>query len=441
MSKNISFIHLSDIHFNKFSGDRYDIDEDLRSELLRDIRENAKKIIFKPKGILVCGDIAFSGKFNEYENAKKFLQDICEILEIHDTPVFCVPGNHDVDQEVPKNSQGFLDIQSEIEVASDSDERLHGYLRDSLFKSALFHHIHEYNKFAGKYSCNINADNPYWQESFTLNDGSELNLVGLNSIVISSHLDNDKRLMVLGQYQIPKRKDGVVYVCLCHHPPDCWKDSDAIENKLKERVCVQLYGHKHIQKVKKINNSLVIGSGATHPPRSAKEWRPRYNWLSFCVESADNDRQLKVSIYPRVLDDDNDRFIPDSNSCNGNDPIEYSLNLDKWEGNRMKPSEEINTSKESLINANGEKVPSKTIRNPKRTLVYRFLELSFISRFRILDELNLISEEDEGAEHVNLLDKILQKAMENKCLDAMWEKVNDAHNDGVYKNNPFKNVP
>ncbi len=440
MSKNISFIHLSDIHFTKFSGDRYDIDEDLRSEILRDIKENAQKVIFKPEGILVCGDITFSGKFKEYENASKFLQDICEILEIPETTVFCVPGNHDVDQEVSKDSQGFLDMQSAIEGASNLDEKVHAYFRDPLYNSALFRHIHEYNKFAGKFSCNINADKPCWEESFALNDGSVLSLVGLNSVVISSNLDNDERLMVLGQYQIPKRKDGVVYVCLCHHPPDCWKDSDAIENKLNERVCVQLYGHKHIQKVKKINNSLVIGSGAAHPSRSEKKWRPRYNWLSLCVEVADNVRQLKVSIYPRVLDDDNDRFKPDSKSCNGNNSIEYSLNLDKWEGNRMKPSEEMNTSKEPLINANGEKVPPKTIRNPKRTLVYRFLELSFVSRFRILDELNLISEEDEGAEHVNLLDKILQKAMENKSLAVMWEKVNDAHNDGDYKNNPFKNV-
>lgn len=438
MSKNISFINLSDIHFTKFSGDRYDIDKDLRSEILRDIKMNAKKIIFKPEGILVCGDIAFSGKLEEYERASEFLQDICEILEIPKTSVFCVPGNHDVDQEVPKDSQGFRDMQSVIEEAPDLDGKVNAYFRDPIYNSMLFRHIHEYNKFSGKFSCNIDADNPCWQESFDLNDGSELRLVGLNSVVISNHLDNDERLMVLGEYQIPTREDGVVYVCLCHHPPDYWKDSDAIKNKLSERVCVQLYGHKHIQKVKKTNSSLVIGSGAAHPTRSEKEWRPRYNWLSLCVEGADNDRQLKVSIYPRVLDGNNDRFISNATNCSGNNFIEYSLKLDKWEGNRMKSSEEMNTAKESLSDTDGEKVSPKIIRNPKRTLVYRFLELSFVSRFRILDELHLISEEDEGAEHVNLLDKILQKAKENESLAAMWDKVNCAHSDDdVYTENPF----
>lgn len=33
----LAFIHLSDIHFTKYSGDQYDIDQDLRDELLRDI--------------------------------------------------------------------------------------------------------------------------------------------------------------------------------------------------------------------------------------------------------------------------------------------------------------------------------------------------------------------------------------------------------------------
>ena len=40
----LSFIHLSDIHFRTFSGDPFDIDEDLRSELIYDISHNLTKI-------------------------------------------------------------------------------------------------------------------------------------------------------------------------------------------------------------------------------------------------------------------------------------------------------------------------------------------------------------------------------------------------------------
>lgn len=438
MPEHLSFVHLSDIHFNKFSGDKHDLDDDLRNEILRDLRENAKEIIDKPEGILVCGDIAFSGKSKEYENASRFLQEICKILEIPETSVFCVPGNHDIDQEVPKGSQGFRDMQSAIENDAVLDKILSAYFHDPMYNSSLFHHIHEYNtKFASKFECNINAEKPNWKEDFSLNDSSILRIVGLNSVVISSDLDSDKRLMVLGQYQIPQSEDGVAFISLCHHPPECWKDPDTMKDKLNERVCVQLYGHKHNQRISKVRNSLVIGSGATHPPRSEKNWKPRYNWLSICVEGSGEKRSLKVKIYPRILNDNNDRFIPDFNNCNGNNFIEYSLVLEKWESNKMQPTEETNTPKKSLIDTASEEVPQETIQNPKRTLVYRFMELSYISRTSILSELDLINEEDEGAEHVDLLGKILKEAQEKGILAEMWDKVNSTRSDDTYTENPF----
>jgi len=157
MNTNLSFIHLSDIHFTKFSGDNLDLDRDLRNEILRDIRINAKKAIGKPDGILVCGDIAYSGKVDEYERANQFLKEICSILEIPETSVFCVPGNHDVDQTVTKSSQIFRDMQNAIENDVTEDSKLTSYLRESISNAILFNHIHEYNnKFAGKFGCNIN---------------------------------------------------------------------------------------------------------------------------------------------------------------------------------------------------------------------------------------------------------------------------------------------
>lgn len=38
----IEFIHLSDIHFRKASGNKADIDADLRNAILMDIRYNVK---------------------------------------------------------------------------------------------------------------------------------------------------------------------------------------------------------------------------------------------------------------------------------------------------------------------------------------------------------------------------------------------------------------
>lgn len=72
----LAFIHLSDIHFTKYSGDQYDIDQDLRDELLRDISVFFKRCIHRVDGVLICGDIAFSGQESEYVAATSFLQMI-----------------------------------------------------------------------------------------------------------------------------------------------------------------------------------------------------------------------------------------------------------------------------------------------------------------------------------------------------------------------------
>ena len=92
------FVHISDIHFHKLSGDQYDLDEDLRNELLLDV-DAVTAEIGTPNGILVTGDIAFSGKPEEYVNAKAFLTELCERLGGSLADVWCVPGNHDVDQD------------------------------------------------------------------------------------------------------------------------------------------------------------------------------------------------------------------------------------------------------------------------------------------------------------------------------------------------------
>ncbi len=441
MDGTISFIHISDIHFTKESGDKHDLDKDLRNEILRDLTENAKSVIGEPAGILICGDIAFSGKSDEYSKALVFLKEMCEIFEIKETSILCVPGNHDVDQDMTKQSEIFYDQQNTIANSADIDTKLQSYLRDPTYGNLLFQHIHEYNsKFAGKFKCNLNQDKCIWEIPFQLNDGSVLHVIGLNSVLTSNHTDNEDSRMVIGQNQIPMNKDGATYLSLCHHPPECWKDpEDIIKNKLNKRVQIQLYGHKHLQKVKQIDNSLLIGSGAMHPSRADKSWRPKYNWITISVQNEESLRFLKVTIYPRILNDDNDKFIPDKNNCNVDGYDNYLLPLPNWKSTPMKKDKKISNKVIQPPNEilNETEPISNRIANPLRTLIYRFFDLSYIKRCKILSELNLISEDDEGAEHVDIIDKIIQKATQAKNLIDFWNRVNEEHNDGKYTDNPF----
>ena len=93
---SLIFVHLSDIHFRCWSGSEYDVDNDLRNELLLDA-ESVSKDHGQPQGILVTGDIAFSGTSEEYDIAKEWLAELCIKLGRTLENVWCVPGNHDVE--------------------------------------------------------------------------------------------------------------------------------------------------------------------------------------------------------------------------------------------------------------------------------------------------------------------------------------------------------
>ena len=162
----ISFIHLSDIHFHKTSGTSIDIDEDLRKAIVMDITINAAPILNNVKGVLGGGDIAFSGQKQEYDFAKNFLKEITDGLGIDEKNIYCVPGNHDVDQAFIRRSTSVMNAQKAIENANTIDEadRLLGnFITDPASPELLFKSITEYNNFAASYSCNINSEKSFWK--------------------------------------------------------------------------------------------------------------------------------------------------------------------------------------------------------------------------------------------------------------------------------------
>ena len=78
----LSFIHLSDIHFVKSSNDPSDIDKDLREAIITDLKINGRENLENVAGILVTGDIAFSGNRKEYEIAKEYLNRDFDVFNI-----------------------------------------------------------------------------------------------------------------------------------------------------------------------------------------------------------------------------------------------------------------------------------------------------------------------------------------------------------------------
>ncbi len=430
------FLHISDIHFCKWSGTTYDADDDLRNEIEIDAKKFSKTAE-SPDGILVSGDIAFSGSREEYAIAKEWLKTLCDKVGCSHDNVWCVPGNHDVNQQIARKSKTLTKIQEDLrQTAKDRPHALNGELlelmSDPIAFRPLYQPLEDYNDFAATFKCEINPEKPIWRQSFTLNDGSSLRLNGLTSTTVSNHFDNDHKFVIIGEHQLPKREEGIVDFVMCHHPHDWLQGADVFKNTLNKRTQIQLFGHKHMQAVRQIDNSLHIVAGAVHPDRRELQWEPRYNWLKVSTDVDDTGRKLKVSIYPRIWSQDNSAFGPDFNSCSNNDHKDYSFSLPSWT-----PSSTTNEEPDIDRNIQVQCEPGGANMNWSRVLTYRFLDLSHLQIIDIARHLNLLQDDDEGVRDLVLYQRIFERAIEEGQLDKLWNEIEKKHNDSKYPTNPF----
>src|SRR4051812_45113025 len=91
----ITWLHISDFHVR--SGDPYDRDVVLQAlvKSVADYHERGRS----PDLIFATGDIAHSGKRQEYELAEKFFDDLLRAVGLDKSRLFVIPGNHDVDRD------------------------------------------------------------------------------------------------------------------------------------------------------------------------------------------------------------------------------------------------------------------------------------------------------------------------------------------------------
>ncbi|NRY63289.1 metallophosphoesterase family protein [Clostridium beijerinckii] len=433
MCNEISFIHVSDIHFNRYSGDDFDDNDDLRNEMIRDIEKNAKKELRNVKGILVCGDIAFSGQEAEYDIAEKFLKNILNIFDLSEKDIYCVPGNHDIDQNVPKQSISVYNAQKLIEdqKIDDVDLVLRKFKNDKLIENPLLYPIKEYNKFSNKLSSSFDKMQLYWQSEIKLNSKYNLIIHGINSAIISNSDDHKyktkERKMVITQTQIPQNKDGNIYMVLCHHPPECWKDNDILEKLMHERVKIQLYGHKHLQKIEVDEKSLKISSGAIHPERD-DNWIPCYNWISIKVEKD----KLIIKVYPRILNDVR-VFTCDKKVCESNIYKLVTLDLDLDEDDSLGSNFESEEKDINILNTHDNEYSEqdlvdseKEIRKTNITdkeIVYKYLCLNNINKEATLKRCLHSDEIDKNK--LDDVDYILQIIKKNSLEDEFLNILNE----------------
>ncbi|WP_313527722.1 metallophosphoesterase [Anaerotignum sp.] len=425
----LSFIHLSDIHFVKSSNDPSDIDKDLRDAIITDLEINGRENLENVTGILVTGDIAFSGNRKEYEIAKEYLNRVCSVFHINPSDVYCVPGNHDVNQSVVSGSDLIFAAQNAVDekkTIDDADKTFSKYISDNNF-NALFKPIDEYNEFAKRFECDISSDKIFWQKDFMLEENLKLRVVGINSSFLSNRTDHQKdkpdRLMYIGQAQIPCYETDVATLLMCHHPPQCWKFKDDILQRINKRADIQLYGHMHSQSVEIMDENAILYSGAVHPTRTV-DWLPRYNWITISSKTENNERILKIEIYPRCLTADRDSFTIDSTSPLGENHIFHEINIDHKRKSALQDRKrEVFVKDEIDLCTQSISVTETSESIDERKIIYDFYEISWIDQIDILTQLSLITKETSTTLDSKMIGEAINRAREQDKLLELHKKI------------------
>jgi calcineurin-like phosphoesterase family protein len=409
----LNFVHLSDIHLVKDFSDvsNYDLDLGLRQAILRDI-DRMRPAFEEISGVLISGDIAFAGKLDEYERATVWLNEICDRAKCDRGLIWCVPGNHDVDQSVHKTYPMLVDSYSRLRTSTTLDKDLRERLDNDVNGPLMFEPLRTYHEhFGAIYGCPTTAKKPWWEDELVLNDKSRLKIRGVNSAICSSRDDRERvALVIVGAMQtIYQPEPDVVYLTLCHHPTDWLVDGEACEEAMLADSHILLFGHKHSHRHRKTNDTVILSSGAVHPVRTEKPWDPRYYFLSLEVEGSDANRILNVRLFPRVWDKTTREFMTDKGTASDGSILE-TIPLPTW--------------KPTIINATAQQEAMMPVAINRKRLIHEFMLLPFHAQLGILRKLNLFSDEEmQNKPDTELFISSFAKAKEAGKLDSLWEAI------------------
>ncbi len=306
-----TWLHLSDFHFRTDNSPKGKVEDFNReivlNSLLDDLQtypgENGLKIDF----IVITGDIAFSGRDDEYECAIHYFEDVRKIFDLPKKRVFIIPGNHDVNRT---KINPYLD-----QIKLDSLEKINGLLKNDEAKEVKFRRLEGYKSFINEYlesSLPFDFDTKYfWAKTLKLGDVN-LGLIGLNSAWNCSG-DADRNNLVIGEKQVrdalEKVKNSDLTIALTHHPLDWLSDIDrkTVKPLLASKCDFILHGHLH--EAEYTFQSTPDYSFRTIQAGSTYEKRPysnSYNYVSLNL----NNQQGKLHI--RQYSDSKSRWIEDS---------------------------------------------------------------------------------------------------------------------------------
>ena len=308
-----TYIHLSDLHFGQETGSDLHLHQDVRERLIEDAKSlTARESKSGVDGVIVTGDIAFSGKQNQYKQAGEWIERLRKAVGCGLKDVFLVPGNHDVDRdEISSACEALL-----AKINECGEEQLELYLQDRLDSEVLYRRFKSYRAFAEAYACPIDTASGYTVDRQVLvGPGRFLRFIGANSALVCSPTSDEDRHLLLGARQRTfPHYDGEELVVLCHHPLDWLRDSADTSRFVRARARAFISGHTHqrssrVERNESTGDIVFISAGAAVPASNELHRQFTYNKLAFDWD--EESASLTVGIEARTWDAERTRFTGD----------------------------------------------------------------------------------------------------------------------------------
>lgn len=301
----IRLLHLSDAHFRaKTAWDARPVLAELCKMLRREVKEQG----FAPDLVVFTGDLAFSGKAEEYQLAYAWLREqLWPALSpdsSHPLPVdrlLIVPGNHDADRGLIKRAAHRI----QRELLEERDQQLiTEVFEDDEDRDVLLRRHQAYLEFHARWLGNQQpAKWPWWQRQIQIR-GVRLHVAGLDSAWMACGEDRGK--LLLGRYQLNQclhaddTEDVDWRLALMHHPWEFLAEIDFHDARqsIHQHRDLLLRGHLHATQIERIvppavgRSCMELGAGALY---ENSQYPNAYQWIELVTEP---ERQVRV--LPRI---------------------------------------------------------------------------------------------------------------------------------------------
>lgn len=315
---SIHILHLSDVHFKRKDQEvkvfRGIVQENLIDVVTVHLKEH-NKLDF----VLVTGDIAFSGKKNEYNEAFDFFEKLKQVLPAG-IQFLAVPGNHDVDR---KEVDRFLSMHCIVK-NRQTDEFL---VSKKHIKNFINTKFNRYMNFIHRLNPTLyeSPNDYFWVKNFS---DKNVSFWGLNSCWACEN-DDDINNITLGLPQVneaKKKSSTSNRILLMHHPIGCLNQPDL--NRYRDDIfhncCLILHGHNHMDNALVLKNPadscICLGANASYT-------QDEDGFIGFqFVEVWLTQGSTAVEVWPYRLDTKGHlRFVPDYTRWEGQKGPSFTL--------------------------------------------------------------------------------------------------------------------